>query len=42
MLYWGRYYRTEMIPLLMRIDTYLGRWARRSTGGCEGTLSRVS
>jgi RNA-directed DNA polymerase len=29
MLYWGRYYRTEMIPLLRRINTYLMRWARK-------------
>ena len=26
MTYWGRFYRTEMIPLLRRINTYLMRW----------------
>ena len=29
MTYWGRYYRTEMDPLLKRINTYLLRWARK-------------
>ena len=29
MNYWGRFYRTEMIPLLRRINTYLMRWARK-------------
>jgi len=29
MTYWGRFYRTEMIPLLRRINTYLMRWARK-------------
>src|SRR5258707_13181952 len=29
MTYWGRFYRTEMDPLLMRINTYLMRWARK-------------
>jgi retron-type reverse transcriptase len=29
MTYWGRYYRTEMDPLLKRINTYLMRWARK-------------
>lgn len=29
MTYWGRFYRTEMIPLLKRINTYLMRWARK-------------
>jgi len=28
MTYWGRFYRTEMDPLLRRINTYLMRWAR--------------
>lgn len=27
--YWGRFYRTEMDPLLKRINTYLMRWARK-------------
>jgi RNA-directed DNA polymerase len=29
MTYWGRFYRTEMDPLLKRINTYLMRWARK-------------
>lgn len=29
MTYWGRFYRTEMDPLLRRINTYLMRWARK-------------
>ena len=29
MAYWGRFYRTEMDPLLKRINTYLMRWARK-------------
>ncbi len=29
MTYRGRFYRTEMIPLLKRINTYLMRWARK-------------
>ena len=29
MTYRGRFYRTEMIPLLRRINTYLMRWARK-------------
>src|SRR5664279_1437674 len=29
MVYWGRFYRTEMDPLLTRINTYLMRWARK-------------
>ncbi len=28
MNYWGHFYRTQMIPLLKRINTYLMRWAR--------------
>ena len=27
--YYGRFYRTEMLALLRRINTYLVRWARR-------------
>jgi hypothetical protein len=27
--YYGRFYRTEMNPLLQRINTYLRRWAGR-------------
>jgi RNA-directed DNA polymerase len=29
MTYWGRYRRSEMYPLLRRINAYLVRWARR-------------
>jgi RNA-directed DNA polymerase len=29
MQYYGRFYRTEMHPLLKRINTYLMRWARK-------------
>ena len=29
MTYWGRFYRTEIDPLLRRINTYLMRWARK-------------
>src|SRR6266508_6945021 len=29
MTYWGRFYRTEMIPLLKRLNTHLMRWARK-------------
>jgi RNA-directed DNA polymerase len=29
MTYWGRFYRTEMDPLLKRINTYLMRWDRK-------------
>jgi RNA-directed DNA polymerase len=29
MTYWGRFYWTEMDPLLKRINTYLMRWARK-------------
>jgi hypothetical protein len=28
MQYYGRFYRTELHPLLLRINTYLMRWAR--------------
>src|SRR5674476_1157800 len=28
MQYYGRFYRTELYPLLKRINTYLMRWAR--------------
>ncbi|BCB83729.1 group II intron reverse transcriptase/maturase [Phytohabitans suffuscus] len=28
MNYWGHFYRSEMFPLLQRINTYLMRWAR--------------
>jgi RNA-directed DNA polymerase len=27
--YWSHFYRSEMIPLLLRINTYLMRWARK-------------
>ena len=27
MNYYGRFYRTQMIPLLQRVSTYLRRWA---------------
>jgi RNA-directed DNA polymerase len=29
MQYYGRFYRTELLPLLKRINTYLMRWARK-------------
>jgi hypothetical protein len=29
MTYYGKFYRTELNPLLQRINTYLVRWARR-------------
>ena len=29
MQYYGKFYRTEMHGLLLRINTYLVRWARR-------------
>jgi RNA-directed DNA polymerase len=29
MTFWGRFYRTQMDPLLKRINTYLVRWARQ-------------
>jgi RNA-directed DNA polymerase len=29
MTYYGRYYRSEMAPLLQRVNTYLRRWAGR-------------
>ena len=29
MTYYGKFYRTELNPLLRRINTYLVRWARR-------------
>jgi RNA-directed DNA polymerase len=29
MNYYGRFYRTELHPLLQRINTYLMRWARK-------------
>ena len=29
MNYYGRYYRTEMNPLLQRVNTYMKRWAGR-------------
>ena len=37
MTYYGRFYRTELDGLLKRINTYLVRWARRSTGGSGHT-----
>jgi len=29
MNYWGHFYRSQIIPLLLRINTYLMRWARK-------------
>jgi len=29
MHYYGRFYRSEMYPLLQRVDYYLRRWARK-------------
>jgi RNA-directed DNA polymerase len=29
MTYYGRFYRSEMAPLLQRVNTYLRRWAGR-------------
>ena len=34
MQYYGRFYRSAMYPLLIRVSTYLRRWAGRSTGDC--------
>ena len=34
MNYYGEFNRSEMYPLLERINTYLMRWAQRSTSGC--------
>jgi RNA-directed DNA polymerase len=36
MTYWGRFYRTEMDPLLKRINTYLMRWARKKCKRLRG------
>jgi Group II intron, maturase-specific domain len=33
MNYWGHFYRSQMIPLLKRINTYLMRWARKKSSG---------
>ena len=33
MIYWGRFYRTEMDRLLKSINTYLMRWARKKYMG---------
>ena len=37
MNYYGRFYRSKLTPLLQRINTYLMRWAGRSTSGCGHT-----
>ena len=37
MQYYGRFYRTELHPLLKRINTYLMRWPARSTDGSMGS-----
>ena len=37
MNYYGRFYRSRLTPLLQRINTYLMRWAGRSTNGCGPT-----
>ena len=29
MTYYGRYYRSELLPLLRHVNTYLARWARK-------------
>lgn len=29
MTYYGRFYRSQLYPLLRRINTYLMRWARK-------------
>jgi hypothetical protein len=29
MNYYGRFYRSELYPLIKRVNTYLTRWARR-------------
>jgi len=34
--YWGHFYRSEMIPLLQRINTYLMRWARKKYKRLKG------
>jgi RNA-directed DNA polymerase len=36
MNYWGHFYRSEMIPLLQRINTYLVRWARKKYKRLKG------
>jgi hypothetical protein len=33
MQYYGRFYRTELLPLLKRINTYLMRWPYVSGSG---------
>jgi RNA-directed DNA polymerase len=34
--YWGHFYRSQMIPLLRRINTYLMRWARKKYKRLKG------
>jgi RNA-directed DNA polymerase len=36
MNYWGHFYRSQMIPLLRRINTYLVRWARKKYKRLKG------
>lgn len=36
MNYWGHFYRSRMIPLLRRINTYLVRWARKKYKRLKG------
>jgi RNA-directed DNA polymerase len=36
MNYWGHFYRSQMIPLLQRINTYLVRWARKKYKRLKG------
>ena len=36
MNYWGHFYRSQMIPLLRRINTYLMRWARKKYKRLKG------
>jgi hypothetical protein len=37
MTFWGRFYRTQMDPLLKRINTYLVRWLPKKYKGCTAT-----
>jgi RNA-directed DNA polymerase len=37
--YYGRFYRTELILTLKRINAYLVRWAMRNTSGCAPVLN---
>jgi len=39
--YYGRFYRSELHPLLKRINTYLVRWAKRKFKRLRGSYPRA-